>query len=176
MKRKVKEMQEEAERIEKMQRQAEEAAGRLYKYTYIFYIFLVLSFSRSLVLSFSHSLILSFYSFILFITTATPNSNPNADHRSIYIGSVCIPLLPSPFSPPTHQVDYLATAEELQAHFQGCGTIERVTIMTDRFTGHPKGYVFFFFLLLSSSFFFFLLLSSSFFFFLLLSSSSKILK
>ena len=40
------------------------------------------------------------------------------------------------------QVDYGATAEELQAHFQGCGTIERVTIMTDKFTGHPKGLAF----------------------------------
>mmetsp|Transcript_25334 Transcript_25334/g.35057 ORF Transcript_25334/g.35057 Transcript_25334/m.35057 type:complete len:152 (-) Transcript_25334:37-492(-) len=82
MKRKVREMQEEAERIEKMQRQAEEAAG--------------------------------------------PLSNPNSDSRSIYIGSV----------------DYGATAEELQAHFQGCGTIERVTIMTDKFTGHPKGFAY----------------------------------
>ena len=53
-------------------------------------------------------------------------SSSSADARSIYIGSV----------------DYGATAEELQAHFQGCGTVERVTIMTDRFTGHPKGFAY----------------------------------
>ena len=40
------------------------------------------------------------------------------------------------------QVDYGATPEELQAHFQACGTINRVTILCDKFTGHPKGYSF----------------------------------
>ena len=39
------------------------------------------------------------------------------------------------------QVDYGATPEEIQAHFQACGTINRVTILCDKFTGHPKGYV-----------------------------------
>lgn len=39
----------------------------------------------------------------------------------------------------SHQVDYGATPEEIQAHFQACGTINRVTILCDKFTGHPKG-------------------------------------
>lgn len=39
------------------------------------------------------------------------------------------------------QVDYGATPEEIQGHFQACGTINRVTILCDKFTGHPKGYV-----------------------------------
>lgn len=39
------------------------------------------------------------------------------------------------------QVDYGATAEELEAHFHGCGSVNRVTILCDKFTGHPKGYV-----------------------------------
>ena len=39
------------------------------------------------------------------------------------------------------QVDYSATPEELQAHFQACGTINRITILCDKFTGHPKGSV-----------------------------------
>jgi hypothetical protein len=39
------------------------------------------------------------------------------------------------------QVDYAATPEEIQMHFQACGTINRVTILCDKFTGHPKGYV-----------------------------------
>jgi RNA recognition motif-containing protein len=37
------------------------------------------------------------------------------------------------------QVDYGATPEDIQAHFQACGTINRVTILCDKFTGHPKG-------------------------------------
>lgn len=37
------------------------------------------------------------------------------------------------------KVDYGATAEELEAHFHGCGSVNRVTILTDKFTGHPKG-------------------------------------
>ncbi|CAD6567432.1 MAG: cytoplasmic RNA-binding protein [Tremellales sp. Tagirdzhanova-0007] len=45
------------------------------------------------------------------------------DGRSVYIGNV----------------DYGATPEEIQAHFQACGTINRVTILCDKFTGHPKG-------------------------------------
>lgn len=40
---------------------------------------------------------------------------------------------------PTPQVDYGATAEELEAHFHGCGSVNRVTILCDKFSGHPKG-------------------------------------
>ncbi len=39
------------------------------------------------------------------------------------------------------QVDYGSTPEEIQAHFQSCGSINRITILCDKFTGHPKGYV-----------------------------------
>ena len=39
-----------------------------------------------------------------------------ADGRSIYVGNV----------------DYSCTPEELQLHFQGCGTVNRVTILTDK--------------------------------------------
>lgn len=44
-----------------------------------------------------------------------------ADARSIYVG----------------QVDYSATPEELQEHFASCGTVNRVTILCDRY-GNPK--------------------------------------
>eukprot|EP01024_Parvocaulis_polyphysoides_P030814 TRINITY_DN28016_c1_g1_i1.p1 TRINITY_DN28016_c1_g1~~TRINITY_DN28016_c1_g1_i1.p1 ORF type:complete len:202 (+),score=46.39 TRINITY_DN28016_c1_g1_i1:105-710(+) len=47
------------------------------------------------------------------------------DKRSLYIGNV----------------DYSATPEELQQHFQSCGTVNRVTIMTDKF-GNPKGFAY----------------------------------
>lgn len=39
------------------------------------------------------------------------------------------------------KVDYSSSPEEIQAHFASCGTINRVTILCDKFTGHPKGYV-----------------------------------
>jgi len=50
----------------------------------------------------------------------------DADNRSIYVG----------------QVDYGATAEELEQHFHGCGAVNRVTILCDKFTGHPKGFAY----------------------------------
>eukprot|EP01040_Poterioochromonas_malhamensis_P008480 gene8480-9176_t len=48
------------------------------------------------------------------------------DETSIYVG----------------QVDYEATAEELQAHFAPCGVINRVTIICDKITGHSKGFAY----------------------------------
>ena len=50
----------------------------------------------------------------------------DVDGRSIFVGNV----------------DYGATPEEIQSHFAtGPGTINRVTILLDKFTGHPKGWV-----------------------------------
>ncbi|XP_015281402.1 PREDICTED: embryonic polyadenylate-binding protein 2-like [Gekko japonicus] len=49
-----------------------------------------------------------------------------ADHRSIYVGNV----------------DYEGSAEELESHFNSCGEINRVTILCDKFSGHPKGYAY----------------------------------
>lgn len=39
------------------------------------------------------------------------------------------------------QVDYSCTPEEVQQHFQICGTVNRVTIRTDKY-GQPKGYAY----------------------------------
>ena len=47
------------------------------------------------------------------------------DNRSVFVGNV----------------DYSTSPEELQAHFQSCGSINRVTILLDKFTGQPKGCV-----------------------------------
>jgi polyadenylate-binding protein 2 len=47
------------------------------------------------------------------------------DSRSIFVGNV----------------DYEVSPEEIQNHFQPCGSINRVTILLDKFTGHPKGFV-----------------------------------
>ncbi|KAJ7368071.1 hypothetical protein DFH08DRAFT_928374 [Mycena albidolilacea] len=68
-----------------------------------------------------------------------------ADGRSVYVGNVsCRGLLRrTRFTfHPLIQVDYGATPEEIQGHFQACGTINRVTILCDKFTGHPKGFAY----------------------------------
>ncbi|KAJ3405280.1 Polyadenylate-binding protein 2 [Chytriomyces hyalinus] len=48
----------------------------------------------------------------------------DTDNRSVYVGNV----------------DYTTTPEELQAHFQACGAIDRITFLCDKWTGHPKGF------------------------------------
>ncbi|KAG1362101.1 polyadenylate-binding protein 2 [Cocos nucifera] len=56
---------------------------------------------------------------------ATQAEKEEVDSRSIYVGNV----------------DYACTPEEVQQHFQSCGTVNRVTILTDKF-GQPKGYAY----------------------------------
>nr|XP_039330903.1 embryonic polyadenylate-binding protein 2 isoform X6 [Saimiri boliviensis boliviensis] len=56
----------------------------------------------------------------------TPEEKVEADHRSVYVGNV----------------DYGGSAEELEAHFSCCGKVYRVTILCDKFSGHPKGYAY----------------------------------
>ncbi|NWR27056.1 PABP2 protein, partial [Tachuris rubrigastra] len=56
----------------------------------------------------------------------TAKERVEADQRSIYVGNV----------------DYGGTAEELESHFNSCGQINRVTILCDKFSGHPKGYAY----------------------------------
>ncbi|KAK3673755.1 hypothetical protein LTR78_006308 [Recurvomyces mirabilis] len=53
-------------------------------------------------------------------------SKEDIDNRSVFVGNV----------------DYGASPEEIQAHFQTAGAINRVTILLDKFTGHPKGYAY----------------------------------
>jgi polyadenylate-binding protein 2 len=72
----------------------------------------------------------------------TDEDRAAADVRSVYVGNVRSPtLLDARGRSRRAQVDYGATPEELQSHFQACGTINRITILCDKFTGHPKGYV-----------------------------------
>lgn len=67
-------------------------------------------------------------------STAFPLSFPpdpsaaknDKDSRSVYVGNV----------------DYGSTPEELQTHFSSCGTIDRITILCDKWTGKPKGYAY----------------------------------
>eukprot|EP00270_Netrium_digitus_P016774 TRINITY_DN6060_c0_g1_i1.p1 TRINITY_DN6060_c0_g1~~TRINITY_DN6060_c0_g1_i1.p1 ORF type:complete len:232 (+),score=60.24 TRINITY_DN6060_c0_g1_i1:191-886(+) len=56
---------------------------------------------------------------------AAQASREEADARSVFVGNV----------------DYACTPEEVQQHFQSCGTVNRVTILTDKF-GQPKGFAY----------------------------------
>ncbi|XP_052184388.1 polyadenylate-binding protein 2 [Diospyros lotus] len=57
--------------------------------------------------------------------SATQAEKEEVDSRSIYVGNV----------------DYACTPEEVQQHFQSCGTVNRVTILTDKY-GQPKGFAY----------------------------------
>ncbi|CAI9777645.1 unnamed protein product [Fraxinus pennsylvanica] len=56
---------------------------------------------------------------------ASQANKEEVDSRSIFVGNV----------------DYACTPEEVQQHFQSCGTVNRVTILTDKF-GQPKGFAY----------------------------------
>ncbi|MCD7471912.1 Polyadenylate-binding protein 2, partial [Datura stramonium] len=56
---------------------------------------------------------------------ASQENREEVDSRSIFVGNV----------------DYACTPEEVQQHFQACGTVNRVTILTDKF-GQPKGFAY----------------------------------
>lgn len=97
IKARVKEMEEEAEKLKEMQKAAEE----------------------------------------LNPTTTSPHSNGSlgalssadqveTDARSVHVSNV----------------DYSATATDLEQHFHGCGSVNRVTILCDKFTGAPKGFAY----------------------------------
>jgi polyadenylate-binding protein 2 len=68
--------------------------------------------------------------------TTTPDGTDSAgvseadaadiDSRSVYVGNV----------------DYSTTPDELQQFFAACGTVNRITILCDKFTGHPKGFAY----------------------------------
>ena len=51
---------------------------------------------------------------------------PDLDDRSVYVGNV----------------DYSTTTDELQSLFSACGVVNRVTILVDKISGHPKGYAY----------------------------------
>ncbi|XP_017782473.1 PREDICTED: polyadenylate-binding protein 2-A-like [Nicrophorus vespilloides] len=49
-----------------------------------------------------------------------------ADNNSVYVGNV----------------DYGTTQEALEAHFNGCGVVNRITIPLNKFNGNPKGFAY----------------------------------
>ncbi|CAM8944979.1 unnamed protein product [Rhodiola kirilowii] len=56
---------------------------------------------------------------------ATQGNKKEIDARSVFVGNV----------------DYSCTPEEVQQHFHACGTVNKVTIRSDKY-GQPKGYAY----------------------------------
>jgi RNA recognition motif-containing protein len=62
--------------------------------------------------------------------TQTTTDKDTIDERSIFV----------------KEVDYHVTSEELMSHFNICGEITRLRILTNR-DGTPKGYIYVFFVI-----------------------------
>ncbi|KER22535.1 hypothetical protein T265_09400 [Opisthorchis viverrini] len=60
------------------------------------------------------------------LSVLSDEDKAEVDLRSVYVGNV----------------DYGATADELEAHFRACGPINRVTILCNKYTGQPKGFAY----------------------------------
>ncbi|KAI6182542.1 Pabpn1-prov protein [Aphelenchoides bicaudatus] len=60
------------------------------------------------------------------VNTLSLEEKAAIDNRSVFVGNV----------------DYSSKPDQLEEHFRGCGAIERVTILADRYTGHPKGFAY----------------------------------
>lgn len=117
MKEKLREMEEEHEKLRKMQQEASATSGLTTtehgENT-----------SSSLEATAATAAAIAASSGLPPIAQTDLQARDEIDGRSIYVGNV----------------DYSSSPEELQAHFQSCGTINRVTILCDKYTGHPKGY------------------------------------
>ncbi|PWZ18861.1 hypothetical protein Zm00014a_040955 [Zea mays] len=115
MKRRLKEMEEEAAALREMQAKvAKEMQGSESSFPH------VRSFPR----------VSDYWIQVRTITGVDPNATTSEnkeemDSRSVFIGNV----------------DYACTPEEVQQHFNSCGTVNRVTILTDKF-GQPKGFAY----------------------------------
>ncbi|RRT55740.1 hypothetical protein B296_00012737 [Ensete ventricosum] len=68
-----------------------------------------------------------------------PISSPMSNNGRRYTSPIASSLLPRIVG--CWEVDYACTPEEVQQHFQSCGTVNRVTILTDKF-GQPKGFAY----------------------------------
>ena len=98
IKSRVREMEEEAEKLKEMQKAAEELSPSAH----------------------------SPHSSVMTSPSALQADKGETDNRSVYVGNV----------------DYAATATDLEQHFHGCGSVNRVTILCDKFSGNPKGFAY----------------------------------
>nr|VDC79704.1 unnamed protein product [Brassica rapa] len=126
MKKRIKEIEEEAGALREMQAKAEKEMGADQGFFTTAHAF------ESLELGLEHRISQEvFLEFVYGKETINPSGaissaeKEEVDSRSIYVGNV----------------DYACTPEEVQQHFQSCGTVNRVTILTDKF-GQPKGFAY----------------------------------
>ncbi|AED96039.1 polyadenylate-binding protein 1 [Arabidopsis thaliana] len=129
MKKRIKEIEEEAGALREMQAKAEKDMGASQGLKLVLLIMILLwvyileSFSESMNLS--RNLLEFEYEKEIINSGVSAAEKEEVDSRSIYVGNV----------------DYACTPEEVQQHFQSCGTVNRVTILTDKF-GQPKGFAY----------------------------------
>nr|XP_012417001.1 PREDICTED: embryonic polyadenylate-binding protein 2 [Odobenus rosmarus divergens] len=81
------------------------------------------------------SLGVTFFPKELPLCPGTPMEKVESDHRSVYVGNV----------------DCGGTAEHLEAYFNPCGEGHQVTVLCNKFSGHPKGYAYMEFAVKSSA-------------------------
>ncbi|KAK6936462.1 RNA recognition motif domain [Dillenia turbinata] len=117
MKRRLKEIEEEAGALREMQAKVEKEMGAIQGFSFYNMIKVVLPAIYAINARLKHVDPSS--------ASATQAEKEEVDSRSIYVGNV----------------DYACTPEEVQQHFQSCGTVNRVTILTDKF-GQPKGFAY----------------------------------
>ncbi|PKA49530.1 putative polyadenylate-binding protein [Apostasia shenzhenica] len=107
MKKRLKEMEEEAAALREMQAKVEKEMGAGQVAIAIFIVLVILQIQDPA------------------SAVASQANREEVDARSVFVGNV----------------DYACTPEEVQQHFQSCGTVNRVTILTDKF-GQPKGFAY----------------------------------
>lgn len=115
MKKRIKEMEEEAKKLEEMQRKQSTEYPPLQMATDENDTTNTATTATTNTTSQSHQ-----------TPKQTPQEIAEIDSRSIYVGNV----------------DWSSTPEELQAHFQACGIIKRITIASDKRTGVAKGFAY----------------------------------
>ncbi|KAJ6860246.1 polyadenylate-binding protein 2-like [Populus alba x Populus x berolinensis] len=113
MKKRLKEMEDEAAALREMQAKVEKEMGSVQGMMGFFW-----RLENNEVLWFG-------WTYPSASATASQANKEEVDSRSVFVGNV----------------DYSCTPEEVQQHFQACGTVNRVTIRSDKY-GQPKGYAY----------------------------------
>ncbi|KAL0387130.1 UNVERIFIED_CONTAM: Polyadenylate-binding protein 2 [Sesamum radiatum] len=120
MKKRLKEMEDEAAALREMQAKVEQEMGS--SNSFYFLPLCLFSFNAVRMRTSSHR---DEVRTDPAAAAASQTNREEVDSRSVFVGNV----------------DYSCTPEEVQQHFQSCGTVNRVTIRTNKY-GQPKGYAY----------------------------------
>ncbi|KAF7842989.1 polyadenylate-binding protein 2-like isoform X1 [Senna tora] len=151
MKKRLKEMEDEAAALREMQAKVAKDMGSVQgdSFSFLFLVLLILNLEFLLII---FTLLVDSRLLDSATAAASQASKEEIDSRSVFVGNTWFDLsLISYLSKLSHcitepnldiiKVDYSCTPEEVQQHFQSCGTVNRITIRTDKF-GQPKGYAY----------------------------------